>query len=114
MFGVTILNKVESKVVPPEGFEYSVTLEDGNVPVNWWINGIHRTVKTDKTESQLLQLHMLKILMELLHAKSEKRELSTLTILAFLLKAFPIMHGITISEAMILLNIQQAFHIHLT
>ena len=47
MFGLTILNIVKSNIIPPEGFEYSVTLEDSGVPVDWWINGVHTVVRTD-------------------------------------------------------------------
>lgn len=47
MFGVTIVSTVKSTVVAPEGFTYSVTLEDSNVPVDWWINGTHSTVRTN-------------------------------------------------------------------
>ena len=47
LFGLTILDIVKSETVTPEGFEYSITLEDANVPVDWWINGVHSTVRTD-------------------------------------------------------------------
>lgn len=47
MFGLTILSIVKSEIVPPGGFEYSVTLEDAGVPVDWWINGVHTVVRTD-------------------------------------------------------------------
>ena len=60
MFGVTILNKVESKVIPPGGFEYSVTLEDANVPVDWWINGVHTTVKTDSNGKSAITVSYVK------------------------------------------------------
>lgn len=47
MFGATVTAKVESDVISPGGFEYSVTLEGSGVPVDWWINDVHTTVKTD-------------------------------------------------------------------
>lgn len=47
LFGLRILNIVKSTIVPPEGFEYSVTLEDTGIPVDWWINGVHSVVRTD-------------------------------------------------------------------
>ena len=47
MFSVTILGTVKSNIVTPGGFEYSLTLEDDGVPVDWCINGVHSTVRTD-------------------------------------------------------------------
>ena len=47
LFGVPIVSAVKSNIVTPGGFEYSVTLEDDGVPVDWWINGVHSTVRTD-------------------------------------------------------------------
>lgn len=47
MFSVTVLSTVKSNIVTPGGFEYSVSLEDDSVPVDWWINGVHSTVRTD-------------------------------------------------------------------
>ena len=47
MFSVTVLSTVKSNIVTPGGFEYSVTLEDDGVPVDWWINGVHSVVRTD-------------------------------------------------------------------
>ncbi|WP_407413222.1 hypothetical protein [Methanobrevibacter sp.] len=47
LFGVPILNIVKSNLITPGGFEYSVTLEDAGVPVDWWIDGVHSVVKTN-------------------------------------------------------------------
>lgn len=47
MFGVAIVNTVKSNTITPGGFEYSVTLQDSGVPVDWWINGVHSVVRTD-------------------------------------------------------------------
>ena len=47
MFGIHISGTVESEIINPGGFEYSVTLEDANVPVDWWIDGVHSTVRTN-------------------------------------------------------------------
>ena len=47
MFGIPISHTVTSETITPGGFEYSVTLEDTGVPVDWWIDGVHSTVRTD-------------------------------------------------------------------
>ena len=47
MFGISVLRIVKSDTVPPEGFEYSVTLEDSGVPIDWWVDGVHSVVRTD-------------------------------------------------------------------
>ena len=47
MFGLTIVSTVKSTIVPPGGFEYSVTLQDSGVPVDWWVDGVHTVVRTD-------------------------------------------------------------------
>ena len=47
MFGIPVQGTVESEIITPGGFEYSVTLEDAGVPVDWWIDGVHSTVRTD-------------------------------------------------------------------
>lgn len=47
MFGLTILSTVKSTIIPLGGFEYSVTLQDSGVPVDWWIDGVHSVVRTD-------------------------------------------------------------------
>ena len=47
MFGIPISHTVTSETITPGGFEYSVTLEDAGVPVDWWIDGVHSTVRTD-------------------------------------------------------------------
>ena len=47
MFGVAIVSTVKSNIITPGGFEYSVTLQDSGVPVDWWINGVHSVVRTD-------------------------------------------------------------------
>ena len=47
MFGIPVLRIVKSDTVPPEGFEYSVTLEDSGVPIDWWVDGVHSVVRTD-------------------------------------------------------------------
>lgn len=47
MFGIPISSTVTSETITPGGFEYSVVLEDAGVPVDWWIDGVHSTVRTD-------------------------------------------------------------------
>ena len=47
MFGIPISHTVTSETITPGGFEYSVVLEDAGVPVDWWIDGVHSTVRTD-------------------------------------------------------------------
>lgn len=47
MFGIPISHTVTSETITPGGFEYSVVLEDEGVPVDWWIDGVHSTVRTD-------------------------------------------------------------------
>ena len=47
MFGRPISHTVTSETITPGGFEYSVVLEDAGVPVDWWIDGVHSTVRTD-------------------------------------------------------------------
>lgn len=47
MFGVAIVSTVKSNTITPRGFEYSVTLQDSGIPVDWWINGVHSVVRTD-------------------------------------------------------------------
>lgn len=47
MFGIPISHTVTSETITPGGFEYSVVLEDAEVPVDWWIDGVHSTVRTD-------------------------------------------------------------------
>ena len=47
MFGIPISHTVTSETITPGGFEYSVVLEDVGVPVDWWIDGVHSTVRTD-------------------------------------------------------------------
>ena len=47
MFGIPISSTVKSEIITPGGFEYSVTLEDTGVPVDWWIDGVHSTVRTN-------------------------------------------------------------------
>ena len=47
MFGIPISYTVTSETITPGGFEYSVVLEDAGVPVDWWIDGAHSTVRTD-------------------------------------------------------------------
>ena len=47
MFGIPVLNKEQSNKVYPGGVQYSVTLEDADVPVDWWINGVHSVIRTD-------------------------------------------------------------------
>ena len=47
MFAVTVLNTVKSTIITPGGFEYSVTLQDSGVPVDWWIDGVHSVVRTN-------------------------------------------------------------------
>ena len=47
MFAVTVLSTVKSTIITPGGFEYSVTLQDSGVPVDWWIDGVHSVVRTN-------------------------------------------------------------------
>ena len=47
LFGIPISYTVVSDIITPGGFEYSVVLEDAGVPVDWWIDGVHSTVRTD-------------------------------------------------------------------
>ena len=47
MFIMPIQATVKSEIITPGGFEYSVVLEDAGVPVDWWIDGVHSTVRTD-------------------------------------------------------------------
>ncbi|WP_019264761.1 hypothetical protein [Methanobrevibacter smithii] len=37
-----------------QGFEYSVTLQDSGIPVDWWINGVHNVVRTDSNEKSAI------------------------------------------------------------
>ena len=47
LFGIPISYTVVSDIITPGGFEYSVVLEDAGVPIDWWIDGVHSTVRTD-------------------------------------------------------------------
>lgn len=47
VFGMTITDTVQSDTVPINGFEYSVTVANGNVPVDWWVNETHSVIRTD-------------------------------------------------------------------
>ena len=47
MFIIPIQATVKSEIITPGGFEYSVTLEDEGIPVDWWIDGVHSTVRTN-------------------------------------------------------------------
>ena len=47
MFGVQIESYDTTSSISPGGFEYYVTLEDSGVPVDWWVDGVHRVVKTN-------------------------------------------------------------------
>ncbi len=54
MLGATIVSTVKSNTITLRGFEYSVTLQDSGIPVDWWINGVHNVVRTDSNEKSAI------------------------------------------------------------
>ena len=60
MFGVAVVSKVTSATVPSEGFEYSVTLEDAGVPVDWWVDGVHSVIRTDSSGKSAVNVQYVK------------------------------------------------------
>lgn len=60
MYGVTVTDTVESNIISKSGFEYSVTLQDTNVPVDWWIDGVHRVIRTDSNGKSAVNVSYVK------------------------------------------------------
>jgi hypothetical protein len=110
MFGVAIVSTVKSNTITPGGFEYSVTLQDSGVPVDWWINGVHSVVRTDSNGKSSITVAYVQDATGTVVSKVGRKVAIDISYTCVRLQVLMIMHGITILEAMTLSNIHQTFH----